>query len=88
MVTVKNYNSNNEVSQILLNYEVNVISTDGSELPEYYFTDLNGNNLGTTARGTLGNTIKEEKVYKLIFVNVANEEITRNIKVVAIASQD
>lgn len=85
---MKNYNSNDEITQISLNYEVNVISTDESELPEYYFTDSDGNNLGTTATGVFGNTSKEEKVYKVTFVNVANEELTRNIKIVATVSQD
>lgn len=36
MVTVKNYNNSDEITQTSLTYELDVISTDEAELPEYY----------------------------------------------------
>lgn len=88
MVTVKNYNNSNEITQTSLTYELDVISTDEAELPEYYFSDLDGNNLGTIAKGEFGCTTKEEKKYKVTFINAASEEITRNIKIVTTTNQN
>lgn len=84
---MKNYDSNNNITKTSLEYELKVVSRDKTELPEYYFTDLDGNNLGSIAKGEFGCTEKQEKSYKVIFVNVADKEIIRDIKVISTTNQ-
>lgn len=64
-----------------------MVSRDQSELPDYYFSDLDGKNLGNTVKGEFGCTTKEEKTYRITFINIANEEITRNIEVITTTNQ-
>ncbi len=84
---MKNYDSNNNITKTSLEFELKVVSRDQSELPEYYFSDLDGNNLGNTVKGEFGCTTKEEKTYRITFINVADEETIRNIEVITTTNQ-
>ena len=86
-VTVKNYNTENEISEVNFDYEVKITTTDNSEIPEHYWYDEHGNIIGQNLKGTLKNSEKQEKVYKICFINPQNKDITSNIKFETIAIQ-
>lgn len=87
IVTVKNYNDNNEITHVNLDYEISIEALDNKPIPEYYFTDTDGNNIGEVVNGTFGISEKELKTYRINFVNVGDAEITRNIKVISTVAQ-
>lgn len=78
-VIVKNYDSNGNISEVAYNYEIDIETTDGSDLPEYCWYDEDGTSLGTTLNGTFSLT-KSDKTYKIRFTNIGNEDITKSIK--------
>lgn len=82
-VTIKNYNDNDEVSMVSFDFTVNVETTDNSSLPEYYWIDSEGTNIGKNLTGNLSHTTKETKTYKICFINSENTELTKNIKFIA-----
>lgn len=79
-IVIKNYNENNESSEIAFDYTVDVKSTDGSELPQYCWYDEQGNSLGSELKGTFSDLTKQEQKYKICFLNTGNEDISKNIK--------
>lgn len=86
-VKIKNYNDNNEISMVDFDYEVKVESTDGSELPQYYWCDQNGNIIGSNLKGSLKNTTKDENVYTICFLNSGETTKTSNINISTTAVQ-
>lgn len=78
-VTVKNYDGD-DISEVGMQYEIKVRSNDGSEIPEYYWLDENGNNIGTTLTGTFSHTTKQQNIHKICFVNSGNMDITKSIR--------
>ena len=86
-VTVKNYNAEGEISEVTFDYEVKLTTIDNSEVPEHYWYDESGNMIGQDLKGSLKNSEKEEKTYKVCFINPGNENITSNIEFKAIATQ-
>lgn len=87
IVTVKNYNNADEITEVPLDYEIGIEATDNKELPDYYFSDLDGNTIGKTVTGEFGFSDKEEKKYKINFVNTGYENVIRDIKVISKATQ-
>ena len=84
IVTVKNYNDK-KTTQIAMKFEVNVKSSDETQLPEYHWEDMNGNTLEQIT-GNFG-LDKEEKQYKIIFNNVETADIEKNIEFEVVAEQ-
>ena len=68
-----------------MKFEVNVKSSDETQLPEYHWEDMNGNTLEQIT-GNFG-LDKEEKQYKIIFNNVETADIEKNIEFEVVAEQ-
>ena len=86
-VIVKNYNADDEVSEVNFDYEVQITNTNDNEIPDYYWCDEVGNIIGQNLSGSLKHSEKEEKIYKICFFNAGNEDKTSNIKFKTTAEQ-
>lgn len=86
-VIVKNYNTDNKISEVTFDYTIDVVSTDGSSLPEYTWYDSAGNDIGTELSGTLMHTNKQEQTYTICFKNTGTNDVIKNIKFVTSAEQ-
>ena len=88
IVTVKNYDEENNVSQTDLNFNVTVTPNGDFVLPTCYWVDITdgqeNETIETTSNviaGTLGHTTKQSKQYKIVFVNpgIEGEALVRQL---------
>lgn len=89
MVTVKDFNSNDEVSQTDVNYKIQVTPKEDFEMPEYYWEDSKGTVVArsTEVTGSFKNGVKKTDEYKIVFLNTGIEDITKVVKFDIIAEQ-
>lgn len=90
MVTVKNYNSNNEITETNVKYTIDVVAKENFEMPEYYWQDTNGTILArsTSIKGNFENEVKKSDGYKIVFMNTGEQNITRLVEFKLTAIQD
>ena len=86
-VEVKNYDSENNVSEVAMDYSIEIKNESGENVSEYYWEDEQGNNLGKNLTGSFDNTDKAQKKYKVYFVNSGENEKTEKINFVIHAVQ-
>lgn len=81
-VIVKNYNSNDKVTETDINYIIEVMPKEDFEMPEYYWQDSNGNIVArsTEVRGNFKNQEKGQHEYKIVFINSGEQDITRLVE--------
>lgn len=88
IVNVKNYNDNNEITETDINFKIEVTPKENFEMPKYYWQDSEGVTIADSAvlTGSFKNGIKEEKQYKIVFLNSGEKDITRlvNFNLVAV----
>ena len=65
-VEVKNYDSENNVSEVAMDYSIEIKNESGENVSEYYWEDEQGNNLGKNLTGSFDNTDKAQKNTKCI----------------------
>ena len=79
LVNVKNYDSDNKVTQTDLNYTITITPKGDFELPEYYWKDVSSDTIvarSTAITGSFEYTVKADKQYKVVFLNPGVEDIT------------
>ena len=86
-VEVNNYNSDGEVSEVAMNFDVEVNDENGKQLTNYYWKDEQGNDLGKDLTGSFDTTNKEQKKYKIYFINTNGIEKTERVNFVINATQ-
>lgn len=79
-VILKNYNAEGKVSEVSYNYEIKVTTQDGSEVPEYDWYSESGDLIGKELKGSLSNSVEEQQVFKICFINSGEENIISKIK--------
>ena len=91
-VTLTNFNNSTDISQTDLNYRVEVSPKSGLlSLPTYYWEDEGGNRVGNTSSaltGSFSRGIQDTQIYKVIFMNSGESDITAEINFDLIAIQD
>ena len=95
-VTLNNYNNPQDISQVNVNYKVEVELDSNStleEMPTYYWLDSTGNRVPginesqpLTGSLTKGNAVSEQ--YTIEFVNEGNNTTTENMKFTLTAVQE
>lgn len=88
-VKVKNYDSSNNITVIPVEYTVNVVTLDGSELPEYQWQDSNGNVVkeNEALTGTFNTTSKQQQTYTIVFKNTGESTVSKKIDFELVTSQ-
>ena len=88
-VIVKNYNSENKVTETDVKYKIEVTPKGDFTLPEYYWKDSAGTILAqsTAVTGTFEHGAKDEEEYKIVFLNSGEEDIVRYIDFNLVAIQ-
>ena len=89
MVTVKNYNKENEITEIQVKYKIEVTPKGDFTLPEYYWKNSEGIIIAqsTEVTGTFEIGAKDEEEYKIVFLNAGEEDIVRNVNFNLVAVQ-
>lgn len=89
IVTVKNYNENNEITETDVNFKIEVAPKDNFEMPEYYWQNSEGVIVAqsTVLTGSFKNGLKDLKEYKIVFLNSGEEDITRLVDFNLVAIQ-
>lgn len=89
VVTVRNYNDADEISETDINFKIEVTPKEDFELPEYYWQDSKGTIIAqsTEATGSFKNGLKDLKEYKIVFLNSGEEDITRLVDFNLVAIQ-
>ncbi len=88
-IKVKNYNSLNNVTQTDVDYKIQVISKDNSELPEYYWKNSDGIEIARNSdvTGSFKYETKDEREYTIVFINSGEQDITRKVEFNLVAVQ-
>lgn len=86
-VEVNNYNSNGDISEVAMNFDIEVKNENGKQLTNYYWKDEQGNDLGKELTGSFDTTNKEQKKYKIYFINADGIEKTERVNFVINATQ-
>lgn len=88
-IIVRNYDESNKVSETDINYTIQVITKDNLELPGYYWEDAEGTKLqeNSNLAGKFENGVKDEKEYKIVFINSGEKDINRKIEFKLTATQ-
>lgn len=79
-IEVCNYDEEGSVSQVAMNFSVDVMRSDGTRIDDYYWEDSNGNNIGQSLEGVFDNLEKTKKTYRIYFFNSGETEKEENIK--------
>lgn len=89
-IIVKNYNNKNECTQTKVKYQIEVNPKGDFVLPNYYWEDSEGNKVAENSNvtGTFGHEQKEDKKYKIVFINSGESEVTGAVDFNLIAVQD
>ena len=89
IVNVKNYNDNNEITETDVSFKIEVTPKEDFEMPRYYWQDSEGVTISdsTVLTGNFKNGIKDEKQYKIVFLNSGEEDITRLVNFNFVAVQ-
>lgn len=89
IVTVKNYNENNEITETDVNFKIEVTPKENFEMPEYYWQNSEGVIVAqsTAVTGSFKNGLKDLKEYKIVFLNSGEEDITRLVDFNLVAIQ-
>lgn len=89
IVTVKNYNENNEITETDVNFKIEIAPKDNFEMPEYYWQNSEGVIVAqsTVLTGSFKNGLKDLKEYKIVFLNSGEEDITRLVDFNLVAIQ-
>ena len=89
IVKVKNYDSNNSVTETDVKYTIEVTPKGDFVMPEYYWQDSNGTivSRSTGVSGNFKNQVKGEDEYKIVFLNSGVEDIMRVVEFNLIATQ-
>ena len=88
-IIVKNYNNKNEYTQTKVKYQIEVKPKGNFVLPNYYWEDSEGNKVAENSNvtGTFGYEQKEDKKYKIVFINSGESETTGAVDFNLIAVQ-
>lgn len=89
IVTVANYNENNEITETDINFKIEVTPKENFEMPEYYWQNSEGVIVAqsTAVTGSFKNGLKDLKEYKIVFLNSGEEDITRLVDFNLVAIQ-
>lgn len=89
IVKVKNYNEKDEVTQTDVNFKIEVKPKGDYKLPEYYWKDSTGTILAqsTEITGSMSTDGKQQKEYRIVFLNSGEEDIVRNVEFNVVALQ-
>lgn len=89
IVTVTNYNENNEITETDINFKIEVTPKENFEMPEYYWQNSEGVIVAqsTAVTGSFKNGLKDLKEYKIVFLNSGEEDITRLVDFNLVAIQ-
>ena len=89
MVTVKNYNKENKITETQVKYKIEVTPKGDFTLPEYYWKNSEGIIIAqsTEVTGTFEIGAKDEEEYKIVFLNAGEEDIVRNVNFNLVAVQ-
>lgn len=81
-ITVKNYSSDDKVTETDVNYTISVTPKEGFVMPEYYWKDSSGRIVArsTEVAGNFKKGEKGEDEYKIVFLNPGEEDITRYVE--------
>lgn len=88
-VTVKNYNSEEKITETDVNFKIEVTPKGDFVLPEYYWKDSTGTILAqsTEVSGSFQNGVKDLKEYTIVFLNSGEEDVVRNVDFNLVAIQ-
>ena len=89
IVKVKNYDSDNSITETDVRYTIEVTPKGDFVMPEYYWQDSNGTivSRSTVVIGNFKNQVKSEDEYKIVFLNSGVEDIMRVVEFNLIATQ-
>lgn len=89
IVKVKNYNDKDQITQTDLNFKIEVKPKGEYKLPEYYWKDSTGTILAqsTEITGSMSTDGKQQKEYRIVFLNSGEEDIVRNVEFNVVALQ-
>ena len=89
IVTVKNYNDADEITETDVNFKIEVTPKEDFEMPEYYWQNSEGVIIAqsTAVTGSFKNGLKDLKEYKIVFLNSGEEDITRLVDFNLVAIQ-
>lgn len=89
IVKVKNYNSEDKITETDLNFKIEVTPKGDFVLPEYYWKDTSGTILAqsTEVTGSMTHNAKETKEYTIVFLNSGEADIVRNVDFNVVAIQ-
>ena len=89
IVKVKNYDNKDKVTETDINFKVEVKPKDDFVLPEYYWEDSEKTIVAqsTDVSGDFKNGVKEEKEYKIVFLNSGEEDIIEKVEFNLVAVQ-
>lgn len=78
IVTVKNYNSDDKVTETDVNYTIEVTPKEDFVMPEYYWEDSSGKIVArsTVLSGNFKNQEKRQDEYKIVFINSGEKDVT------------
>lgn len=76
IVTVKNYNSEDKITETDVNYTIEVVPKEDFEMPEYYWQDSEGRIIARDAEvsGNFKNQEKSTHEYKIVFKNSGEQD--------------
>lgn len=88
-IKVKNYNEQDEVSEVAVSFKVQITPKNEFEIPPYYWQDSNGVIVAESAdlQGSFELGVKEDKEYTIVFMNTGEEDITRMVDFNLVAIQ-
>ena len=89
IVNVKNYDRNNNISAVKVDYKIEIISKDENPLPELYWMDSNNQIISNDPymNGTMGISGRETDYYKVVFINPGVQDVTRLVDFNLVAAQ-
>lgn len=89
IVTVKNYNDADEITETDVNFKIEVTPKEDFEMPEYYWQNSEGVIIAqsTAVTGSFKNGLKDLKEYKIVFLNSGEKDITRLVDFNLVAIQ-
>lgn len=95
VVTVRNYDNSNKVTETDMNYRIEVTANQDIELPPYYWEDENGTVVAYSTdltgtiplKGNVGHAEKEEHKYKIVFKNPGDKDIIYKVDFNLVATQ-
>lgn len=81
-VTVRNFDSDDKITETDVNYKISVTPKEDFVMPEYYWQDSNGRIVARSAEvtGKFKNGEKGQDEYKIVFLHSGEEDVTRLIE--------